>query len=409
MDISLLVSKSFRPLLDNGSPYLVLIGGAGSGKSEFVARKLFYRCVMEGGHRFLILRKVRSRVRESVMEVMIRLLRENGIPFELNKTDRVLSFDVPGKKRNEILFDGLDDPEKIKSIVGLTGEWLEEATEFTREDFLQLDLRLRGETPFYKQIILTLNPDEAVGAWIKDEFCWDDESKTGPGKRPGSFVHHSTVEDNPVKAVRDEYTAKLDAIGDKTYYSIYRRGVWALAKGVIFDWDMIDRPVGQFYDELFYGLDFGFSVDPAALIRIYRKADEFWLEEVIYRLGLTNPMLAGEMGTAGLIPNDQVYADAADPKSIRELNDRGFSVYPCDKGQDSVREGIDFLKGLKIHILRGSDNIMSERRAYKYKEAPDGRSLPIPVDFKNHAMDAIRYGIVTHVKKNAAAWGIQWL
>lgn len=408
-DFNILLSKSFRPVIEDKSPYLVMIGGAGSGKSEAAARKLFLRCVSEGGHRFLVLRKVRSRVRESVMEVMLRLLRENGIPYDLNKTDRVLSFSTPGRKPNEVLFDGLDDPDKIKSIVGITGIWAEEATEFTREDFMQLDLRLRGETPFYKQIILTLNPDEAAGGWIKDEFCWDDEPKTGPGKRPGSFVHHSTVEDNPVRAVREEYAAKLEAIGDATYYAIYRQGRWALAKGVIFSWDMVERPAGQFYDEAFYGLDFGYSVDPAALVRVYRKADEFWLEEVLYRTGLTNPMIAVEMMNAGIGGNDQIYADAAEPKSIQELRDRGFAAYACDKGPDSVRSGIDFLKGMKIHVLRGSDNIWAERKAYKYKDGPDGRSLPVPVDFKNHAMDAIRYAVTSHVKRNAGDWAISWM
>lgn len=387
---------------------MVLIGGAGSGKSEFAARKLFYRCIVEGGHRFLILRKVRSRVRESVMSVMLTLLRENNVPFDLNKSDRVLTFGVPGKAPNELLFDGLDDPDKVKSIAGVTGEWLEEATEFTREDFLQLDLRLRGITPSYKQIILTLNPDEAAGAWVKDEFCWDDTPVTGPGKRPGSFVHHSTIEDNPIRAVRNEYTAKLEAIGDKTYYSIYRQGIWALARGIIYTWDVVDKPEGEFYDEVFYGLDFGYSVDPAALIRIYRKADEFWLEEVVYAKGLTNPDLAARIRQANITGSDQIYADAAEPKSIAELRSYDLAVYPCDKSQDSVRSGIDYLKGKTIHILKGNENITSERRKYKYKEAPDGRTMPVPVEFENHAMDAIRYGIVTHMAKSAG-WGINFV
>lgn len=388
---------------------MVMIGGAGSGKSEAAARKLFFRCIVEGGHRFLVLRKVRSRVRESVMAVFMGLIRDNAIPFDLNKTDRVLTFGVPGHKPNEILFDGLDDPEKIKSIVGITGEWLEEATEFTREDFMQLDLRLRGETPYYKQIILTLNPDEAKGGWIKEEFCWDGEPKTGPGKRAGSFVHYSTVEDNPIRAVREEYLAKLEAIGDKTYYDIYRLGRWALAKGIVYSWDAVDRPAGVFYDEIFYGLDWGYSVDPAAVIRIYRKADEFWLEEVIYQTSLTNPDLAARMRVEGITTNDQIYADSEDPKSIDELRAHGFSVYPCEKGPGSVKAGIDYVKGKKVHVLKGSENILSEMRTYKYKEAPDGRTLPEPVKFKDHAMDAVRYGITTHVKRNLGGWGIKWI
>lgn len=391
--MKIIISNSFSPIINNDSPYLVLIGGAGSGKSEFAGRKIFYRCMKEGYHRFLIMRKVRSRCRESVIAVILGILRENEIPFEYNKTDRILVFKTPFGMPNEILFDGLDDPDKIKSIVGITGIWLEEATEFTRDDFMQLDLRMRGETKSYKQMILTLNPDEAAGAWIKDEFCFDDEPKTGPGKRPGSFIHHSTVEDNPIEAVRHEYKDKLNSLGDKTYYAIYRQGRWALARGIIYDWDTVEKPLDKFWDEIIYGLDFGYSVDPAALIRIYRKADEFWFEEVIYKTGLTNPALAAEMKMMGVNSNNQIYADSAEPKSIAELQERGLCIYPCEKGADSVRAGIDFIKGKKCHVLRGSENIIDERRHYKYKERLDGLPLPEPVAIKNHAMDAIRYGI----------------
>jgi phage terminase large subunit len=407
VDINLLISKSFKPLITNESPYLILIGGAGSGKSEFAARKLFYRCITEGGHRFLILRKVRKRIRESTLEVFRRLFADTGVLYDENKSDLVVKFAIPGRQPNELLFDGLDDPLKIKSIVGLTGIWMEEATEFTPEDFTQLDLRLRGVTPFYKQIILTLNPDEAVGAWIKEMFCWDDEPKTGPGKRDGSFVHHSTVEDNPIASERAEYAAKLESYaGDKTTYAIYRWGRWALAQGIIYNWDVVDKPEGQFWDEIFYGLDFGYSVDPAALIRIYRKADEFWLEEVIYEKGLTNPALAARMKAAGIGGLDQIYADSAEPKSIAELLEKDFSVYPCGKGADSVRSGIDYLRARTIHILKDSENIIRERKRYKYKDAPIEGLLPVPVDFENHAMDAIRYGIVTHMGQAGSSWNV---
>lgn len=408
LEIPILISKSFQPLLQNSSPYLVLIGGAGSGKSEFVGRKLLYRCLVEGGHRFLILRKVRSRVRESVLELMMRIARSSGVKWELSKSDRTLTIYAPGRKPSEILFDGLDDPDKIKSIVGLTGLWLEEATEFTREDFMQLDLRLRGETPFYKQIILSLNPDEVAGPWIKEEFCYDDEPKTGEGKKAGSYIHHSTIEDNPIRAVRDEYTDKLEALNDRTYYDIYRRGVWALARGLIYSWDVVDRPAGTFYDEIFYGLDFGYSVDPAALVRVYRKADEFWLEEIIYDKGLTNQDLAKRFKEYGLDGSSMIYADSAEPKSIEELRIAGFAVYPCEKGKDSVRTGIDYLKARKIHILRGSDNIIAERKVYKYKDDPSGEPTAEPVKFKDHAMDAIRYAIFTHVSKYSG-WGISYV
>jgi phage terminase large subunit len=104
------------------------------------------------------------------------------------------------------------------------------------------------------------------------------------------MVHVSTVEDNPIPEIRREYLKRLEILDDETYREIYRYGRWALAKGIIYNWDVVPMPVGKFYDEIFYGLDFGFSIDPAAVVRIYRKADEYWLEELIYKTKLTNAL-----------------------------------------------------------------------------------------------------------------------
>lgn len=395
-DIVLSISDSFFPLLEEKARYLVMCGGAGSGKSEFAARKLYYRSKKEGGHRFLILRKVRSRVRESVLEVCKNLLDGIGETYEFNKTERTIAFNAPNGKRNEWLFDGLDDPDKIKSIKGVTGIWMEETTEFTKDDFLQLDLRLREPGPSYQQIILTFNPDEAAGPWLKERFF--------DHKDPDARVHESTVDDNPIAEIREAYRVRLDMLDDPTYAAIYRFGQWALAKGIIFNWDVVSRPEGTFTnwadllhpDEMFYGLDFGFSIDPAALVRVYRKADEFWLEELLYARNLTNQELASVMKGKGIERTDEIYADSAEPKSIEEICRAGLNVKPCAKGPDSVRAGIDYLKNCKIHILEDSLNLVDERRRYKYKTDKLGNSLAVPAEINDHLMSAVRYAIHTH-------------
>jgi phage terminase large subunit len=380
----------FYPLLKCESRYLVMCGGRGSGKSEFAARKIFRRCIEEGGHRILVLRKVRSRCRESVVEVFRRLLISHAVPFEETKTERTLRF-----FGNEILFDGLDDPQKIKSFAGLTGLWIEEATEFTEADFLGVDLILREPTANYKQIILTFNPEEALAPWLKKRFF--------DAIDPDATVHTSTIDDNPIKEVRDTYRARLDLIQDKTAKEIYRFGLWALAKGIIYSWDVVPVPPEK-YDEVFYGGDFGYSVDPAAVVKIYRRANEFWLEEVLYETGLTNQDLARRIMTN---PRCDVkrpfYFDSAEPKSIEELSRFSINVYPAIKGPDSVRAGIDFIKSCVVHIVAGSEHIIEEARLYRWKEDRNGNTLAEPVDFKNHAVDATRYGIATHMRGSQEA------
>jgi len=384
------LSASFYPLLEDKHRYLVLCGGAGSGKTEFAARKIFYRCQKEGGHRFLILRKVRSRVQESVLEVFRCLLRETEVVYDLNKTSRVISWIGPDGRLNEVLFDGLDDPEKIKSIKGITGEWLEEATNFTKNDFLQLDLRLREPGPAYHQIILSFNPDEAQAPWLKDMFF--------DHLNPNARVHHSTIADNPIAEVRAKYATQLNDLKsqDETMYSIYGLGIWAVAKGKIYAWDVVLLPVMRF-DDIFYGGDFGYSVNPAALIKIYHKADEFWLQEMFYEKGLTNQDIGSRMiADPDIDVRLPSYWDSAEKKSVEEIYRMGINAIPAPKGPDSVRTGIDFLKAQKIHIVAGSENIIREASRYKRREDKNGNPLPEPVKFDDHAMDAIRYGIYAH-------------
>jgi len=395
--MKLILSDSFFPLLENKNRYLVLCGGRGSGKSEFAARKLFYRCMLEGNHRFLILRKVRVRVRESVLEVMLRVLRENEVAFDFNKTERMITFFNRSAQKNELLFDGLDDPEKIKSIKGLTGIWMEETTNFTRQDFMDVDLCLREPGPTYQQIILSFNPLEAEAPWLKEMFF--------DRIHPDALVHSSTIEDNPIREMRMGYLKILDAIADEFHHKVYRLGQWAAARGVIFpNWDAVQLPKIKF-DEIFYGGDFGYSVDPAAVARIYRKADEFWLEEILYRRGLTNADIASESKIAGIKQTDITYWDAAEPKSIQELCDAGFLALPSDKGADSVRAGIDFLRSKKIHVVLGSTNLIREKNTYHWQEDKRGEPINKPVKFDDHLMDAVRYGIFTHMKQAGVALG----
>jgi phage terminase large subunit len=394
--MEILISDHFFPLLDRKERYLILCGGRGSGKSEFAGRKIFYRCMTEGGHRFLVLRKVRKTIQESCVKVIRQILAENNIVHDYNKSDRVITFINPAGHTNEILFDGLDDPEKIKSMKGITSIWIEELTEFTKPDLMQVDLILREATGHYQQIMASFNPDEAQAPWIKAMFV--------DKKYPDSFVDVSTVEHNPIKEMREEYLKRLDVLDDPTYYKIYRLGEWALPTGHIFNWDVVPLPDIRF-DEIIYGGDFGYSVDPAAFIKIYRKSNEFWLEEIIYKTGLTNQALAAEIKADPRVnPDDVSYWDSAEPKSIQELSECGLNVRAAMKGPDSVRAGIDYLKGVKVHVVQGSMNIISEQGSYRWKKDKLENNLPEPVAFKNHAMDAIRYGIHTHCRQGEVGW-----
>jgi len=387
MGLRIRLSESFYPLLEVKERYLMLCGGRGSGKSEFAARKILLRCWTEHPHRFLVMRKVRRTLGESVIKVFEQLLKEQGVDYEFNKTDRRMRILTP-KGVSEIVFEGLDDPEKIKSVKGITGIWCEELTEFTRDDFLTLDLCLREPVKSYHQIMGSFNPMESEAKWLKDMFF-------GAVTWPKSFIHRSTIDDNPIREVREQYRPILDALRDQdeAIWKIARLGEWASRVGRIYDWEVGELPEMS-WDEVIYGLDFGYSVDPAAVVKCYRRADEWWIEEMLYERGLTNQQLGQRLREMG-VGESPVYCDAAEPKSIAELRRMGIMARAAEKGPDSVRSGIDYLKSRKIKVVRGSVNLTKEMNNYMWKKDKNGNLLPEPVAWDNHLLDAARYSIFT--------------
>lgn len=215
----------FRDLLYCKSRYLVLKGGGGSGKSIFAGRKILERLVTEPNHRFLVCRKVAKTLRDSCYTQLVQQLREHypAEKTEINKGD--MRIRLP-RTNGEIIFSGLDDVEKLKSIYNITGIWIEEASELTEDDFNQLDIRLRGETKYYKQIILSFNPISILH-WLKRRFFdigVDD-----------CTICESTYKDNQFLDAAQKGVLEGFKLTDEYYYQVYCLGNWGVTGKTVFD------------------------------------------------------------------------------------------------------------------------------------------------------------------------------
>jgi phage terminase large subunit len=232
-------NDSFIPLYDNKNRYLVLVGGGGSGKSIFAGRKLLERLTKEKGHRFLVCRKVARTLRESCFQQLRGQISDHYIlsDFDINKTDMKVTHRPTG---NEILFTGLDDVEKMKSIYSITGIWIEEASELEETDLNQLNIRLRGETKNYKQIIMTFNPID-VNHWLKKRFF--------DSKIADATTMHSTYLDN--KFLDDEAKKVLESFRDTDpyYYLVYCLGEWGVFGKTIFDKQKVSERLSAIRDK----------------------------------------------------------------------------------------------------------------------------------------------------------------
>jgi phage terminase large subunit len=214
--VLLKINKCYQPLLDDTNRYLLLYGGAGSGKSVFASQKMLLRLANEPGHRILVLRKVARKIKQSVFARLKAQIQQLELQeyFSINHSAESIVHLPTG---NEIITAGVDDVEKLKSIETITAIWMEEATELSEADFDQLDLRLRGISPHYKQIILTFNPvDERH--WIKKRFF--------DTPLPNATIHKTTFADNAF--IDPEYRQVLHnkIAVSPNLYRIYYLGEW---------------------------------------------------------------------------------------------------------------------------------------------------------------------------------------
>ena len=266
-------NDAFMPLYADEHRYLVLKGGGGSGKSIFAGRKLLERCLCEPGHRFLCCRKVARTLRESCFRQLLGQLAEHypDVRRKVNRSDLSIRF----ANGSEILFAGLDDVEKLKSIYGLTGIWIEEASELLESDFNQLDIRLRGETRYYKQIILTFNP-VSITHWLKARFFDRSDAR--------AKTHESTYNQNRFLDAEAVRTLESFKDTDEYYYQVYCLGMWGVLGKSVFDAKAVTGRLGQGVRPVRTGL-FLYDDDGLALseirfadgadgcIRVYREPE----------------------------------------------------------------------------------------------------------------------------------------
>lgn len=325
----------------------------------------------------------------SVIRPLTQLMGDFGVwnRDNYNKQERYYVFDFHdgNKSKSEILFFGLDDADKIKSTE-FNLIWMEEATDFTIDDFTMLQTRLSAkEPPGWKrnQLILSLNPSDARG-WIKTKLL--------PQK--DVCLINSSWKDNPF--LSEAYIRTLLAMKE-TNPSKYRMlvlGEWGVSEGRIFEkWQLYDdESAPQSFDGVVYGLDFGYN-HATALIECRFKEDEVYLREVIYKRKITNTELISLMAAAGVSKEIDISADSAEPDRIREIADAGYNVLPIQK--TTVLQSIDTVKKYKIFIHKSSKNLQQEFDGYEWKKNLDGQYLDKlePNKQQDDGIAAVRYGV----------------
>jgi len=385
-----LIMSHFWALLKDKNRFLVMRGGAGSGKSVFCVLKIIIRILIgyKTGttHNVLVIMKTASSMNDTVIAEFKRWLNKFNILGTIC-TEKKMPAEFLFSNGSRIFFKGCDDPDKLLSISGVTSIWIEEASRITLNDFEIINTRLRGVDLTYPQIMLSFNPVSKL-CWLYDYFYVNDKENT--------TLHLSLLKDNYL--INDpEYVKQIEGFKDTNInkYKTYWLGEWGSLEGVIYENYDIQPTIPENVSEIIYGLDFGFNA-PTSLVRINNSDDQFYIEELLYQSKLTNTDLIKKLGN--LIPEEHknncyIYADTAEPARIEEIYQAGYNIHPSEK---NVRDGIDYVKSKKLTIHTDSYNMIKEIEGYSWKTDKEGRSLEEPLKIDDHAMDAMRYAIYTH-------------
>ncbi len=365
------VTDVYDRLAQSQAEVIACYGGKGSSKSHSVAQLLLWLLTNKDRKVIGVGRKTFPALRMTAYKLLVDLLVDYGrYPIcQHDKTAHTIKY-----AGNEIQFFSLDDPTKMYSF-NANYIWLEEAVEFTWEDYVALRLCLRlppGKD--INQMWLTFNPIDE-NHWLKRNL-WG---------APGVEWIHSTYKDNP--HLPPSYVRQLEDLinQDQNYHRVYTLGEWGRLENVIFpDWTLVDDMPKEFQAQV-YGLDFGYE-NPSACMQVGVMGDNLYLDEVFYQTHMTNADLINFLKT---LPRLDIHADSAEPQRIEEICRTGIACYPANK---DVRLGIDTVKRHKLHITKRSVNLIKEIRGYQRKRDKDGHVMEEPVKAFDHCMDALRYG-----------------
>ena len=371
------------------SRFIINQGGSSSSKSYSAIQLIIIKALKSNEPKlFSIVSETIPHLKRGVMRDFFKIIIESGLYREEhhNKTDSTYQLG-----NWTIEFFSADNDAKLR---GARRDFLfvNECNRITWDAFTQLEIRTRDK------IFLDFNPVSRF--WVHSKLMNPNNSYSFIKSTYLDNVDHLTgrplLEESIIKAIESRkpvYDLEGNILsGDEQFWKVYGLGEVGSMEGVIFNnWETVDSipDVGKWSA---FGLDFGFTNDPTAIVRVVYQGGDLWIEELCFEPGLTNPDIVEKLKSVGVGTLDDIIADSSEPKSIAEIRRGGFrACRGVKKGPDSITNGIDILKRYRIKIHKKSTNLIEEFSNYQWFKTKDGEYLNKPIDNFNHGIDAIRY------------------
>jgi len=366
MNVDINTTITFENLLGAQKRITHHVGGTRSGKTYAILQYLIVKALQEPQNITVVRRTVPS-LKRSVIKDFKEIMQEIGIwsNESYNISDRVYSL----SNGSLISFVNTDDAEKLRGVKSDI-LFIDEASEQHEESYFQLSIRTSGE------IILAYNPTVSPYHFLRN---MDDVE-----------IFKTTYRDNPY--LPPAMVKEIEGLQKKNpkYWQIYGLGEYTVNEKAVFqNFQIVDEiPIHELVG---FGLDFGFSQDPTALVAVHRHHDMLYVRELMYDRGLTTQDIIQKLKSLNIGKTDEIWADSAEPRLIEEIYRSGFNIKPVKKGPDSIRFGLSVLQNFGLCIERSSTHLIDELYGYEWMQDKNGIVLDKPQDFNNHLIDALRY------------------
>lgn len=391
MELKIKTSKTFTDIL-NGPKIVILQGGTRSGKSYSAIQYLIVKALEDDGSSISVVRKSFPSLRISTLRDFRSVMKELELWDETNwyASENQYTF----SNGSTIEFLSVQDGERRK---GTKRDYLfvDEANELDYDDMFQLFIRTTHK------VILAFNPSFPTNHWIYTHMLTHPEAQRVI----------STYLDNPF--LEDNIVQEIERLRDTSpsYWKTYGLGLEGMIEGLVFDNISVIDYIDEGAELLGYGVDFGFTNDPSALIALWKFDGGIIFDEICYEKNLLSNQLGNFIrGAYTQFGKKEVIADSSDPRLIEEIfRSGGINIKPAIKGPDSIMAGIDTLKQHRIHLTKSSKNLINEMYSYVWKKDKNDNLLNEPVDTNNHAIDACRYigsWMLSTKKKNYGTYAL---
>lgn len=371
------------------SRFVILQGGTSSSKTYSTAQILIVKALKSKEQKLVsVVAETIPHLKRGVMRDFFKILIEIGLykDDDHNKTDSTY------KLGNwTIEFFSADNDAKLR---GARRDilFINECNRITWDAFTQLEIRTRD------RVFLDFNPVSRF--WVHSKLMQPSNKYSFIKSTYKDNVDHITGQPLLDQSIIDAIESRKPVFdsdgnlisGDEQFWKVYGLGEIGSLEGVIFqNWETCDSmPANPKWTA--YGLDFGFTNDPTAIVKVSYQGGELWMEELCFETGLTNPDIANRLKSFDVGSLDDIIADSSEPKSIAEIRRAGFrAIRGVKKGPDSIKNGIDILKRYRINIHKKSANLIDEFSNYQWMKTKDGEYLNKPIDNYNHGIDSVRY------------------